>query len=404
MNPERPSSISSKEKGSTESGRDIQPSGFDFEAYRVLLDQGAVGSRKIGLMDPDMAQQAFLDQRTVLVNTQGMSVPAIVPIEYVEGWDQERARRIAQENDSEGQEVYYLALSGDMIEQFVRQPEALADLASKAREGLKLYFEHTLAQDDKVVENLGRLLSAAGLSWHELPLMDSQAQEGREQASMSFYAALTHHTSVETTPLEPISIYERFEQLVAEGKYEKFPENGPTILGTQDLDQHLRDQLWDLYEQRFQDLGENHPISMEDNRDFFEQLIETQGTTLSVYFNEGRPVAFMFFMTSPESISWINSDFIEEHTRGEERFLFFPGIVARADGVGHYAEPVIQLPTHVISQTSLDYRVCFESTNRSSGYIPRLVEDYVNATAELSIDPPAPIDTTYYRCLEVKGA
>ena len=377
---------------------------FNFERYRDVIDSGTIGSRKLGLMDSELAKQALADERTVVMDAGGQQIPALVPIEYVEGWDHDRARKVAQDGDSEYGDVYYLALSGDLTEDLLQQPEAIMALASRARQGMRLYFEHTSFQDDKVVGNLGRLLSSAGISWQELPLVDSQAQVGREQATMSFYSAKTHHIQAETTGLESIGIFEKFEQLVRDGKYEKLPQDGVTLLSSEDLSIEIREQLWQLYEERFQDLGENHPISMEDNREFFEQLIETEGTTLSVYFVDGSPVAFMFFMTDPKALSWINEGFIEEHVQDTEEFLFFPGIVARVDGVGHYAEPTIQLPTQIIAQTNLDYNVCFESTNRSSGYIPRLVEEYVNNTGILSIDPPSPLDTTYYRCLKLNVA
>lgn len=113
----------------------------------------------------------------------------------------------------------------------------------------------------------------------------------------------------------------------------------------------------------------------------------------------------MIFMDNLESCYWLSSNFQEDDQvkPGEdEQTLFFPGIVARADGIGSYSKPTIQLAAQMAARCRKDILVSFESTNFSSEYIPRLVEQYVNEVPGITVTPPEAVDTTYYRCYTFK--
>lgn len=395
-------SIHSRQEVALEKNNDREPISFDFAEYRTCLDGDTLGSRKIGLLSQELAERACLDLRTVVASIDGLSVPILVPIEYVDGYDSERSMQIARSGGStyEG-DVYSLPVSSDIIARLIASDELMNELRSRLGAGAKLFFEHTRDADDRMIESTVNLMATLGVRWREIPLHDKGAPPENAQAAMSFYITPTHHVENETNPSNDVSIYDQYEEAVLSGEYEMFPESGVTILSSGDLSPEMRDKLWLLYKERFQDLGSNHPISMEDTRDLFDELIDAQGTTLSVYFSNAEPVAFMFFMTDPASLSWLNPDYIENHLVPGTDLLFFPGIVAKADGVGKYAKPTIQLPTEMASRTSREYTVAFESTNRSSGYIPRLVYEYVNDSGVLAADLPVAIDTTVYRCIEM---
>jgi hypothetical protein len=394
--------VHSRQEVGLEEQTDREPTRFDFIGYRARLDSEALGSRKIGLLSQELAERACLDQRTVVASIDGLSIPILVPIEYVDGYDSGRSIQIARTGgrNPEGA-VYSLPVSSDIIERLIASDELMNELRSHLGEGTKIYFEHTMDAEDRMTEAAIELLAALGVMWREIPLHDKGAPAENAQAAMSFYVTPTHHVEASVDSGGDISIYDEFREAVLSGEHEMFPDSGVTILSADDLSPEMRDRLWVLYKERFQDLGSNHPISMEDTRELFDELVDARGTTLSVYFSNAEPVAFMFFMTDPASLSWLNQQYIEAHLVTDTNLLFFPGIVAKADGVGKYAKPTIQLPTVMASRTSREYTVAFESTNRSSAYIPRLVYEYVNDSGVLAADMPVPIDTTVYRCIEV---
>ncbi len=401
MNPDN-GSVHSRQEVSLEKKNDREPTRFDFAEYRARLDREALGSRKIGLLSEELAEQARLDHRTVTAGIDGLSIPILVPIEYVDGYDGERSMQIAHFGGSiSGGDVYSLPISSDILERLIASDELMNELKSRLDGGTKVFFEHTMNPEDKITQATINLLAALGVEWREIPLHDEGAPADNTQAAMSYYITPTRHVEKSIGFGGDASIYNLYKKAVLDGEYDMFPESGATILSSDDLSPEMIDRLWVLYEERFQDLGSNHPISMEDTRELFNELIDAQGTTLSVYFSNAEPVAFMFFMTDPSALTWLNPKYIEDHLAPDTDLLFFPGIVAKADGVGRYAKPTIQLPTQMASRTSREYTVAFESTNRSSAYIPRLVYEYVNDSGVLAADLPVAIDTTVYRCIEI---
>lgn len=145
---------------------------------------------------------------------------------------------------------------------------------------------------------------------------------------------------------------------------------------------------------------------MEEARSGFEAKLDNPDTTFSVYFVDGEPVCWMCFLTDMDQCDWLNPKFFNAENleiADDESLLFFPEIVARADGIGGYSRPTLQLATEFAFRTGKNYKVCFESTNRSKEYIPALVKQYAEETGKLTVSEPKRVDVTLYACYSISN-
>jgi hypothetical protein len=377
---------------------------FDWEKYREIADAHCDGARKVGLIDKTSAEESTKDPRTVSIEVEGMDFPAIVPIEYAEGYDPQRTREFVGNTGGNSSEVYYYCVPPDLIDE--SQMEQIAELIKNQNsDDFFVYFDYD-AKKQRVKEQFEAVISKLGRQISSIPLYDPQVSERNQQASIGLYATSAHRTEVaKKIGGSNLSIFGEFQKALKSGEYEKFPENGTTLLKGSEIDNDLRDKMWNIYLGRFQDLGEYHPITMEDTREGFENLIDDPSTTCSITFKDADPVCWMCFCTSVDECEWLNQNFFDEgnlHMSSDEELLFFPEIVARADTIG-FAKPTLQLATEIASRTGRDYKVVFESTNRSAGYIPRMVKMYIEETGKLSATKPEEIDKTLYACYMVAG-
>ena len=54
------------------------------------------------------------------------------------------------------------------------------------------------------------------------------------------------------------------------------------------------------------------------------------------------------------------------------------------------------------ARTGANYKVVFESTNRSVEYIPDLVKKYIDKTGVLVADEASEVDKTMYGCYQIQ--
>lgn len=376
------------------------PKELHWAAYRELADSHAVGVRKVGLLDEGLAKASLQDERTLTVMTSAGDTPVLVPVEYAAGFDVERSRQIANENTGgDAGEVYYFCLPPGTAQNTTERQNVISALQELQDKKASIYFDFVETNPVSRDELLG-FLQEAGLQGSEVPLRDERAAEGYQDVTINCYKVVLGRIEHENQPTFD-SIYDAYMAGCEAGEFEKYPANGPTILKAADMSQELIDQLWGVYQDRFEWLGENHPISMEENKEEFEQLLLNPDTTASIYFKDGEPVCWTYFMSDPDAEYWLQREFIEEHTNEGDYSLFFPGIVAKPDNLGGYSEPTIKLPATMMARTSVTYSVMFETTNMSEQYIPRLVKQYVEETGGMWIDEPERLDNTRYNLVEV---
>ncbi len=363
------------------------------QEYREVCDSLTVGYRRAGIIDAAETEALLQDPVTVYATTTSGVLPVFTAIEHAAGagYDVPRTHELIGDDENAAAIFYYCLppLTYDSI--------VSAD-APDVAEGY-VYVDHAAA-DLTTPQVLAAILRDKAFSVEEVPISDDQAAQGNEQASISLYGFHNPNADfAKTVSLQDISA--EYTKGVAEGLYPN-EANGPKLFSGDALDTELLEELWSMYQSRFQWLGEQHPVSMEDTKAEFMGLITSPKTMASIYFEAGQPVCFGYFTDELTNIYWLNSSFTSGSEMGlhaDEKLLFLPGIVARPENVLNYAEQVIQLATKVITDVHAPYQIIFENTNRSEVYIPALIKKYVDGSGVI-IDQPALIDRQVYRCFK----
>ncbi len=390
----------------TTSESEIRNNILDWDNYRRIVDGKTDGSRKIGLLGKEKYEKSLRDPRSLFVVVEGFKLPGFVPIEYAEGYDEQRTREfVINPNTHENQQIYYYCLPPGLLgqEELTRLSNQLQELLSQETIIFFDYNEHdSLAKSEleSIVSNL------EGTEISSIPLFEPNLGIKDKQASLGLFVASTHRVfNDEERYLTNNSISEEFDFAVSNGEFEKYPYEGPTILTSKEIGPELRSQMWQIYINRFRDLGRFHPITMEDSIEGFNKMLDNPNTACSINFKNGSPVCWMAFLNDVDTVDWLNSKFFTKENlqiSPNEELLFFPEIAAKDDDVGNYSEATLALAAKMVARTKKNYKVVFESTNLSRQYIPRLVEEYVEKTKVLKVDRPIEVDRQLYACYRLK--
>lgn len=367
---------------------------FDFEPYRDYCDAVTVGARKLGLLDKELALKAISDPRSIVVENQGHIIPAFVPFEYAAGYDQERSMKIVEDKGVPYEGIFYFCLPPSNI------PEDQLGNVSKALAGknVAIFFDHS--QNDRQTETIiAKVVQDAMLYYQEAGLIDKRTGND-SKASISLYTTKANLTDRPDIPIQ-LSFSSAYNYFVAAGKNQKYPRRGVSVFSGSEISNHreLQEQIWQLYQSRFQWLGEEHPLSMEDAEEEFFGQIQNPNTEIFVNFSEGKIVGVMDTMTRPEDIYWLNPGFFENLTLEENRkILFIPGIVADPRHLGQ-SGPLITKLCEMASCTGNDYKIIFENTNLSELYVPKLGHRFANRSGNYELSFPAVEDRHFYRLI-----
>lgn len=199
--------------------------------------------------------------------------------------------------------------------------------------------------------------------------------------------------SADITSLAPRSIAQRFalawqaHRLWNNLPAEPSAESKQTYLYTpDDLRTHpeIMNSLWAISEAGFNGfLGNQHPVSMAETREFFDAQLMSPSTVTVVRFDDGRPVCFGSMSFDPDESFWMNANagpLYQELRLARENGqlpLFFSEIISEAVGDrrgASYSAGVLSLIASLGAITGNSYRIMFESTNMSAMYIPPMVE------------------------------
>ncbi len=369
---------------------------IDFNAYRELCDAGDPSFRALGIIvDPAAYEAAQSDYRTRWGSINGVRIPWLVPIEYAPGYDAPRSHELTGKDDVLFLSVPYEVLHDVDISSseplppdtaiLIETPESHYDLAKAALGSIELFRD-----------------------LHGEEFLDLKIRrEANRPASMSMFEASLLPTdeymvgSAEPTMASAWGTYQqqRFEASnPVDRENEAVLFTGPELLKPENGD--LMDQLWAICESRFGELGEYHPVSMEESREFFTEFLVDQGTTTIVKFEKGRPVSFGFFMDNLDNCIWLSDSFRQQKAqealdRGQS-ILYYPEIIS-AKGDHSQSQFVLKLHARLTAMTQRPLKLLFESTNRSAGYVPILVTRYIGASGALRIeDSVKEIDKLHY--------
>jgi len=360
----------------------------DFEGYRKVVDALSPAFRKVGIVDMVGYDQALRDPRTVRLTIGSVGMPLITPIEYVSGYDADRTGYLTgQEN------VYVMTLPLAVLgsPDVTVQSEGVQFPAEASAIVVETDHEETA----EVQSVLPEVLAGMG-DFAPQEFLDTRIRQVEQQpAMMAMYE--TRFEAVgedgETIPSTGKDFFEAYDELAAE----RHPITEHTkLFRVEELrdNEVLMQQLWDLCHDRFDWLGEAHPVSMEDTKDFFIQMVLNDDThTIVRYDDEGVPACLGFFMSNLEECTWLKPEFKAAMERklaeNGEDFAYFFGIAGRSarDGM-HYGKDVMQLLALMAARRGGTHRLAYESTNMSGRYVKRLVGQNVSPETNLRMVEP----------------
>ncbi len=167
-------------------------------------------------------------------------------------------------------------------------------------------------------------------------------------------------------------------------------------------DADVINQIWAICEDRFGDMGEMHPVTMEESKKFFVEMLAGPSVGAVVSFDKNNKVVSSgFLMQDFAECTWMTQQtrdqLSEVAAENGENHMYFAEIMSVRDSSAKYAADVIGLYCELVARVQKPYRVIFESSNMSATYIPTIVESYINSTGTVGVDGSVDLmDKLYY--------
>ena len=322
--------------------------------------------RKSGILCPDNYLEIIADDETVFIDAGGVDVPltANIRLGASQGYDADRAVSLAK---SSYEESSFMTLPIANLSDSVRQ-KATSRILDKG--GVLFFADY----EDREEKNLLLEAKKSGCQIEKIPLVDSsQYCKGREDVSISlFLLDVDNKNYIPNQKCELSDIATFFDDNIKPDMVDR--DNCTLLVSGNKLSADQLKEMWQLYRDRFQFLGEEHPISMEDSEPEFIELITSNNTLASIKYQEGKIVCFTDLTTDIDKIFWLNKEYVDKlsvNNTPSELTLFFPGIVSsKIGGSGD----VLRLFVDVAAEVGIKARVLFENTNRSERYIPPIIK------------------------------
>lgn len=361
-------------EGSHDSG--VTYPGPDYYSRRAKINSS--GPQIEGLLETDVVESQG-DDSTVSAELDGLLVPLLVDNKY----------------DSTANKPYYNErFSGDHVVRFMPVPLSNSELAT-----LSVSMENLLSNDGATttvvvmheeantapVECLERIASENGATCTEVPLFDTRNNTEASVVHLSGLPDLNFETHTEGR-----SVHETFYELVEQGVYQLYPENGTTVLRPEVLTPEIKDHIWDIYNKQLDILIEQHPAYQRLTRDEVDAFLEDDSSFNIVHVVDGKVTTLFLGVTDLDSCPWLDKDKIEGAYK--EEIMYCPAMVTDFEAQGHnYASNVFGLLMNIVKVRQKNLRPYVECTNISAGYMPVITERAVDATGQgrLQITPVA---------------
>jgi hypothetical protein len=373
-----------------------------FTEYEVICNQYNTGSRKSGILSEEMYGDIIIDPTTSFVIIEGKRIPALFDVSYGLSMGYEVSRAVEYAG-GENKNIKCLAVPISCFSESIQKDivERVAEEAAKEPSGMALYFADPIEQGHGVdSEALGKFLPG-NMKYEEIPLLDSRAEYS--QASLSLYVCdftnVKGNNKASATSLSGLQEYYDVHTLKDIDDY----ENSTLLRRGDSFNESELDEIWRLYQDRFQFLGENHPISMEDTREDFMSIFTSPDTMVSIRYEGGKPVCLTYLVEDFSKLYWLNEKYLEklqDETDSSRTSIFFPGVVATGAG-NNYAAQVIEIFRNAVADAGMDVRVIFENTNLSETYIPKIVFDIVDASGQFHTEYPKKVDEIEYKLIQL---
>lgn len=347
---------------------------ISYSEYREICDNMQPDIyRKTGIASGEEYEAARENPDTVFVEMGGQKLPLFVTLENAGGYNLENSKRLAGREN-----MFALALPPELIDAENVDIEAyLQELGDDAA----VIVQTASGSTQEIKTNLSEKIDRMG--WKTGDFLDPRCPKGRQAARISMYAtrldALDENGVL--IPYKGRSLEALFVDDVSETAEEDTELITAEVLRN---NEELFEQLWELHNDKFDWLGEYHPVSMQETKGFFREVVTNDRTTSYVRFDyeDGKrvPVCHGCFMEGLEEAEWLTDNFrdtIEDTENDQEKIQYFYGIVSKSTTSAHYAKDVMQLHSRLSKRNGGSTKMLFESTNKSSLYIPRMIQAYL---------------------------
>ncbi len=381
---------------------------IDYGNYEAVCNIHNDGSRRRGILSEQAYNEIIEDPNTSFIDSSDCRVPVLMGVEHglAMGYDTARCKEYAKELSSD---VKILTLPVHELTDDER--DQLADKLANSTNGCALYFSDHNGDESAA---LGELLDKIGILHTEKPLVDSRAAKGDEQASLILYSCCAEQKEDrgQRKKISLSDVKDYYEKnigpyITPDGKTVTYLEMGDRITDQQ------AEEMWHIYNNKFNFLGEGHPISMQDSKEDFFSLLRRNSTLLAATYakeenDDEQLICFTYFNDDVNSLYWLNQDFLSKEfaSNGNSDYvtnMFTPGIVSA--GVGRsYASLPIKVFANAADEAGISASVLYENTNLSKKYIPRIVDNAMSSTCEYTnLRPSKKVDEVSYRLWSIGG-
>jgi len=354
-----------------------------FEEYRQLFDKDVDNFRHLGILSPEGYTEAVTNPITVMAQVDGKTIPAIVPLSCEGGYDTTRTQYLMNRK-----QALFLAIPLKEVMDGALRPENIAG-GHGLEEGFGIVVEEPANLQGASVDAYSRndiaraIRSSAPLEIGDF--VDERLVRHAENrtAWMGLYDFSFEPTS-ETG--QTLSMEQAWDEVRSRRNLPLEPaedSNETYLYTTEELanNQKLVDDLWAISQIGFgKVLGEYHPVSMEETKEFFDQVLFTEGTYTAVRYADGAPVCFGSLTENLKDCTWLDDEstamttILNEAAQAGEKPLYFSEIISNGEKGARYSPDVLNTFFEVTAVTGNAHKVIFESTNLSSRYVPLLVK------------------------------
>jgi len=381
----------------------VDDSTIEYNQYQDLCNNNNTGSRRRGILSGELYQEIIADPNTCFIESINKRIPVLMDIVYglAMGYDSERCK------DSSGK-LYATAkiLTLPIHELSNDQKNQLANLFMKNGEIALFFSDHNNEESSALCE----ILNKVGLRYTEKPLVDTRAARGDEQAGLFLYSFVIEQKKERRAvrKLQLIDVFDYYSNII--GPVVTADGDAVTTLQMGDkINDAEATEMWNLYNNKFDFLGENHPISMQDTKEDFLELLRSESTLIALTRTKddngdlNRLTCFVYFIDEIDYLYWLNQEYLRKIiVSASEKCenisdIFIPGLVS--SGVGQiYSLLPLGLFIKTGDEMGMSACVLYENTNLSKKYVPRIVNSSIRQSCKYSdFTSSAILDKVAYR-------
>jgi hypothetical protein len=375
---------------------------IDFNNYAEVCNYQNDGARLRGILSSELYETIVEDPSTSFIKSGDRRIPVLMDVSYgpAMGYDTTKCEEYAKDLSTN---IRILTLPIHELND--DEKNQLASVISSSG-NFALYFSDHNSDE---LNALADILDKIGANHLEKPLTDSRAAKGDEQAAVLLFSCLVEQNSSrgERKKLRLSDVQDYYEKNI--GPYITPDGESKTMLEMGDkISDEEAEEMWELFNNRFNFLGENHPLSMQDSKEDFLKLLRMNSTLIASTYTKGETgnldklTCFTYFIDDMGSLYWLNQRYLAEKFSTQEgreyvTDIYTPGLVS--SGMGRsYSALSIGLYAKAGDESGLSTNVLFENTNLSKKYIPRIVNSAIKNSCKYSnLTPSYEVDKEEYR-------